>query len=291
MTSNKHYYKLLLLSLFTWSTLSSCAQKQGTKVDEKVIKKGNGLNEDDLESTFIIPFAGKDINTAGCSQCDTKPGDLSSFNAALKDVKVQRYTDGGTNKIEHKIAETFCDKAFFSTCNGLMIIQATDQKNDRVELRQEKNLDLKTPSIMRFQAKFENLPNASVTKGVTLAQIHSDASDVGRPLLRVEYTGENELRVVVTDTYVKGEGRSINDFMLTFKDGDELYCKLEMKGSDDQVSVYLKNMNTGKSKSKTYTVNSTWKEKDGNFHYKTGAYLQESGKSPRASYRMLQFTY
>ncbi|MDP5100967.1 MAG: polysaccharide lyase family 7 protein [Nonlabens sp.] len=272
-------------------TITGCSPKQATSTggqSTSVTPQG----DDAIESAYMLPRMEKTTaESKNCSTCDVKPGDLPAFNKALMDVKVQRYTDGGTTKIEHKIAETFCDKEFFSTCDGLMIIQATDEKSDRVELRQEKNLGLTAPSIMRFQAKFENLPNASASKGVTLAQIHNDASGVGRPLLRVEYTGENELRVVVTDTYVKGAGTSTNDYMVTFKDGDELYCKLEMTGNDDEVRVFIKNMNTGKSKSKAYTVNSTWKQKDGDFYYKTGAYLQESGKSPRASYSMLQFNY
>ncbi|PRP66826.1 polysaccharide lyase family 7 protein [Nonlabens agnitus] len=274
--------KLHLFSLLGVFILTACSPKIN----------GVDQNAQDAESAYMLPpIPASILSNEPCTSCNTVPGTLSQFANALKDSKLQRYTNAGTEKIEYKKAEEFCNPLFFTTCDNLMVLTATDQAKDRIEFRQEKDLSLNDQSIMRLQASFQNLPIGSTTKGVTMAQIHSDASGVERPLLRVEYTGAKDVRVVVTDTYVKGAGKSINDFMMNFQDGHELYCKLEIMESGNQVHVYLKNITTGKSNSKTYTVSNKWLEKDGDFYFKTGAYLQESGSIPIVRYQSLSYYY
>ncbi len=264
--------------------ISSCTSTIGaqTKTDKQT--------QEQLESAFILPIT-KASNKKSDPDCSIKPGDVAVFTAALKDSKLQRYTDDGTTKREFKNAEAFCDENFFYSQDNKLILIASDGKSDRIELRQEKNLSLNQQSTLRFQAQFENLPNSSDNKGVTLAQIHSDADGVGRPILRLEFTGANELRAVVTDTYEKGEGKSENDLLLSFRDGHHLYAMIEIAPAGNAMNIYVKNLDTGKSAFKTYTASIKWQQKDGDFYFKTGAYLQESGKSPRATYDLLQFTY
>lgn len=278
---------LLLGVVATLLCTASCTKEELDQVDLTL------EDENAIEAQFIIPVGQEtdDSSKASCDTCNTKPGDISKFNAALRDSKVQRYTNGGNTKKEYKTAETYCNTSFFTTCNGRMVFKSTSKTNDRVEIRQEKDLSLNNQSIMRFQAKLEDLPTSSSSKGVTIAQIHSDASSVGRPLLRLEYTGNNQLRAEVTDTYVKNEGSVKDDFMVNFNDGDQVYCKLEIKSSGNKVNIYVKNVSTGQTKSRTYTVSSKWRQKDGDFYFKTGAYLQQSGKSPRVSYNRFQFFY
>ena len=271
-----------LLIVLSATLFSACAQK-GTSTKKK---------KQDIEDQYILPaIEATVLNADPFTSCEPVPGSLSNFSSALKDSKLQRYTNAGSDKKEYKAAEEYCNPLFFTACGNLMVLTATDKAKDRIEFRQEKDLALNDQSIMRLQASFQNLPTGSSTKGVTMAQIHSDASGVERPLLRVEYTGANDVRVVVTDTYEKGEGKSTNDFMVNFRNGHELYCKLEIMESGNQVSVYVKNVTTGKSNSKTYTVVKKWLEKDGDFYFKTGAYLQESGSSPVVKYQLLNYYY
>lgn len=277
----KNYNKIFLISGVVLTGLLVSCGGASKSIDSTNIK--------DAESPFILPLH-EDIKE--CFSCDEKkPIHLDQFKTVLIDSKLQQYKNGGKSREEFKKLDTFCDDTIFKVCGDAMVLQATDDKNDRVEFRQLKNLKLNDQSILRFQAKFENLPNSNDRKGVTLAQIHNDAQGVGRPLFRVEYTGENELRAVLTDTYIKYEGESTNDYLVGFRDGHELYCKLEILESGNQISVYVKNINTGKSKTKIYTVDNKWLEKDGDFYFKTGAYLQVAGKAPRVSYYSLKYSY
>lgn len=280
--------RYLLVSTFFFAIfmvfLNACAQQVSDKNYSSTM-----IPLEIAEESYIMPLRDKSKETGDCNTCSTKPGDITNFSEALKQSKVQRYTNAGTIKKEYKEAETFCDLDFFSTCNNRLIITSTGEAKDRLELRQEKDLALNQKSIMRFQATWENLPSSNLKKGVTFAQIHSDASTVERPLLRIEYTGANEIRCVVTDTYEKGEGSAKNDLLFTYKEGQELYGKIELTGIDNQVLIYLKNLSTGKSATKTYRVSNKWLEKDGDFYFKTGAYLQEDGGRPQASYSLLAF--
>jgi len=280
--------KLFLpLSMILALLVINCSNESAIIEDEVSIE-----NQDAIEAQYIIPISkNNSTERAPCDICTTKPGDISKFNSALRDSKVQRYTNGGSTKKEYKKAESYCNTDFFNTCWGFMVLKTTNQKNDRVELRQEKNLSLNDQSILRFQAQLQQLPRSSSSKGITIAQIHNDASGVKRPLLRLEYTGNNKLRTVVTDTYVKDQGTVIKDYMVDFEDGDYVYSKVEIKSSGNKINIYVKNVTTGQSKSKTYTVSNKWRQKDGQFYFKTGAYLQVSGSTPRVSYNRFQYFY
>lgn len=280
MKSINYQIVYVLLGFILMIQMISCGVKSGSTIPNSSEKE---------EIPFILP---PHKTTTECYSCnEKKPNDLDRFKDAFVDSKLQQYTDEGKSREEFKNLTSFCDDTIFKVCGDAVVLQATDEKSDRVEFRQLKDLSLDTSSILRFQATFENLPNYGDRKGVTLAQIHSDASGVGRPLFRVEYTGTNELHAVLTNTYVKHEGESTTDYLIGFNDGHELYCKLEIVGSGNQIKVFVKNITTGKSKEKIYTVASKWLEKDGDFYFKTGAYLQVPGKSPRATYYSLNYFY
>ena len=172
-----------------------------------------------------------------------------------------------------------------------MVLTSTGKKNDRTEIRQNKNLSLNKYSAMDFSAVIENAPTSNPKKGVTIGQIHNDAEGVKRPLLRVEIAGGNAVRVVVTDSYLKGEGDTDNDFFTSFKDKDQIDCKIEINGANNKISVTIKNVTTGKSETKSYTVSKLWQEKDGEFYFKAGAYTQVDGPKTKVSYSKFQFLY
>jgi hypothetical protein len=227
----------------------------------------------------------------GCNTCAIIPGDLDQFKDALKDSKLHYYTDGGTTKLDLKKAEEVCDINYFTVCDNLLVVTSTGKKNDRTEIRQDKNLSLNTYSAMAFSATYENVPSSNSKKGVTIGQIHNDANGVKRPLLRVEIAGGNAVRVIVTDSYLKGEGDTDNDFFTSFKEKDQLDCKIEINEADNKVTVIIKNNTTGKSEQKTYKVSKLWQEKDGEFYFKAGAYTQVDGPKTKVSYSKFQFIY
>ena len=226
-----------------------------------------------------------------CDNCKVKPGDLSKFSDALKDSKIHYYTNSGTLKLDLKKAQEICDVNYFAACDGLMVLTSTGKKNDRTEIRQNKNLSLNKYSAMDFSAVIENAPTSNPKKGVTIGQIHNDAEGVKRPLLRVEIAGGNAVRVVVTDSYLKGEGDTDNDFFTSFKNKDQIDCKIEINGANNKISVTVKNVTTSKSETKSYTVSKLWQEKDGEFYFKAGAYTQVDGPKTKVSYSKFQFLY
>ncbi|SDR71166.1 Alginate lyase [Polaribacter sp. KT25b] len=226
-----------------------------------------------------------------CVNCDVLPGQLDNFKAALTDSKVHYYTNGGTTKLDLKKAEEVCDVNYFTTCNNLLVLISTGKKNDRTEIRQDKNLSLNQYSAMDFSAIYENVPSSNSKKGVTIGQIHNDTKGVKRPLLRVEIAGGNEVRVIVTSSYLKGEGKTENNFFTSFKEKDQLDCKIEINEADNNVTVIIKNNTTGKSEQKSYNVSKLWQEMDGEFYFKAGAYTQVDGPKTKVSYSKFQFLY
>ncbi|MBU3010573.1 polysaccharide lyase family 7 protein [Polaribacter vadi] len=249
-----------------------------------------------LSITFFLlmifsSFGQNQSEKSKCNLCDTLPGKISEFEAALIDSKLHYYTNNGKTKLDLKKAEEVCDANYFYTCNNLMVLISTGHKNDRTEIRQDKNLSLNDYSAMYFKGKFENAPDSNERKGVTIGQIHNDTKGVKRPLLRVEIAGGNAIKVIVTDSYIKNEGNVENDFFTSFKNKDEVECKIEINESDDKVTVYVKNITQNKAESKTYNVSDLWKEMDGNFYFKAGAYTQVSGPKTKVSYSKFQFIY
>ena len=226
-----------------------------------------------------------------CESCDIIPGKLTQFKDALTDSKVHYYTDGGTIKLDLKKAEEVCDENYFSICNNSLVLTSPGQKKDRTEIRQDKNLSLNDYSAMEFTAVFEKAPSSNSRKGVTIGQIHNDSKGVKRPLLRVEIAGGKAIRLVVTDTYLKGKGNVTNDFLTSFNDGDKIECKIEINKSGNKVTTHVKNISTGESKKISNKVSKTWREKDGEFYFKAGAYTQVSGPKTKVSYSAFNYLY
>lgn len=230
-------------------------------------------------------------NKLDCSSCNTKPGVIEKFANALIDSKLHYYTNQGKTKLDLKKAELECNANYFYTCNDNMVLISTGQKNDRTEIRQDKDLSLSNYSAMYFKAVFENAPDSNSRKGVTIGQIHNDTKGVKRPLLRVEIAGGNAIKVVVTESYIKNEGNVENDFFTSFSEKDEVECKIEINGTGDKVTVMINNITKQNKESKSYYVSDLWKQMDGNFYYKAGAYTQVSGPKTKVSYSTFKFIY
>lgn len=241
--------------------------------------------------TILSSFGQNQSEKSKCNLCETLPGKIAEFEAALTDAKLHYYTNNGKTKLDLKKAEEVCDANYFYTCNNLMVLISSGQKNDRTEIRQDKNLSLNEYSAMYFKGKFEKAPDSNERKGVTIGQIHNDTKGVKRPLLRVEIAGGNAIKVIVTESYIKNEGKVTNDFFTAFKDQDEIECKIEINDADDKVTVFVNNITQGKKEKKSYTVSDLWKEMDGNFYFKAGAYTQVSGPKTKVSYSRFQFIY
>lgn len=225
-----------------------------------------------------------------CNSCDTKPGQSEKFKAALTDSKLHYYTNGGTTKLDLKKAEEECNTNYFVLCGESLVLTSPGQKKDRVEIRQDKNLSLNQYSAMDFSAVYENAPSSNDRKGVTIGQIHNDTKGVKRPLLRVEIAGGDEIRVVVTDSFLKGEGNVENDFLVPFKEKDHIDCKIEIN-KNNKVTVSVKNKTTGKKKKRSYDISKLWQTMDGQFYFKAGAYTQVSGPQTKVSYDKFNFIY
>ncbi|MEN8966038.1 MAG: polysaccharide lyase family 7 protein [Polaribacter sp.] len=223
--------------------------------------------------------------------CDIKPGDIEKFNKALVDAKLHYYSNQGKTKLDLKKAEELCYKDYFYTLNGKMILISPGQKSDRIEIRQEKDLDLNAKSAMHFIATFEDVPEERSNKGVTIGQIHNDAKGVKRPLLRVEIAGGNQIRVVVTESYLKNEGDVENDFFTSFEQKDKIECIIEILGDGDELAVGVKNLTKNEARVITYSVGDLWKTMNGNFYFKAGAYTQVSGPKTKVSYEQFKFIY
>lgn len=240
----------------------------------------------------ITIFSQSNLNAkTTCGTCALLPGEVDKFSDALLDSKLHYYTNEGTTKFDLKKAEKECNLNYFSICNDKMVLTSTGYKKDRTELRQKKKLSLNDFSEMYFEAQIVNTPKANEKKGVTIAQIHSSAVGVKRPLLRVEIVGGNEIRSVVTESYLKGEGAVQNDFLVPFKDGDDIICAVTIKKGDNKVEVELINKTKKKKKKRTYKVSELWQTKDGLFYFKAGAYIQVSGPKTRVSYSEFKYQY
>jgi len=225
-----------------------------------------------------------------CYNCDLKPGQSKKYRKALTDSKLHYYTNGGTTKLDLKKAEEECNSAYFVLCDDNLILTSPGQKKDRVEIRQDKNLSLNQYSAMDFSAVYENVPASNDRKGVTIGQIHNDTKGVKRPLLRVEIAGGDEIRVVVTDSFIKGQGNVENDFLVSFKEKDQIDCKIEIN-KGNKITVSVKNNTTGKKKERSYNVSELWQKMDGQFYFKAGAYTQVSGPQTKVSYNKFNFIY
>lgn len=230
-------------------------------------------------------------STPPCGSCETIPGKLPTFKNALTDSKVHYYTNKGTVKLDLKKAEEVCNENYFSICNNLLVLTSPGQKKDRIEIRQDKNLSLNDYSAMEFSGVYENVPASNYKKGVTIGQIHNDTKGVKRPLLRVEIAGGKAIRVIVTDTYLKGEGKVTNNFLTSFNEKDHINCKISINKASNRVTVFVKNNSTGEEKQLSYKVSKTWREKDGQFYFKAGAYTQVSGPQTKVSYDSFKFIY
>lgn len=226
-----------------------------------------------------------------CNTCTVIPGQLAKFKDALTDSKLHYYTNEGTTKLDLKKAELECNINYFSVCKDLMILTSSGKTKDRTEIRQDKNLSLNSYSAMHFSAVFENVPSSNSRKGVTIGQIHNDTKGVKRPLLRVEIAGGNAIKVIVTDSYLKNKGNVDNVYLTSFDEKDHLDCKIEIKGTNNEISVIVKNITKGISIKRSFEVSDMWQQKDGNFYYKAGAYTQVSGPKTKVSYNKFQFIY
>lgn len=227
----------------------------------------------------------------GCGTCEVLPGQIAKFKNALTDSKLHYYTNGGKTKLDLKKAEKECNESYFLICDDLLVLTSPGQKKDRIEIRQDKNLSLNDYSAMDFSAYFEKVPASNDRKGVTIGQIHNDTKGVKRPLLRVEIAGGDEIRVVVTDTYLKGQGNVENDFLVSFSEKDHIDCKIEINQKGHKITVIVKNNTTGKKKSRSYKVSKMWQKMDGQFYFKAGAYTQVSGPQTQVSYDKFDFIY
>lgn len=252
-----------------------------------------------IKSFFLLSilFSTLSINAQDVSEektnnpCDIIPGQVEAFKNALTDSKLHYYTNGGTIKLDLKKAELECNQDYFTISNGALVLTSPGQKKDRVEIRQDKNLSLNDYSAMDFSASYEDVPSSNERKGVTIGQIHNDTKGVKRPLLRVEIAGGNQIRVIVTESYLKGKGNTTNDFLVSFKEKNHIDCKIEINDSSNKVSVIVKNNTTGEEKAKTYKVSKLWRQMDGQFYFKAGAYTQVSGPKTKVSYNKFDFIY
>lgn len=240
---------------------------------------------------FNISLVFSQENSNVCGTCDLKPGQVDKFKEALEESKLHYYTDEGTTKLDLKKAHEECNLDYFSICNNKLVLISTGKKKDRTEIRQKKKLSLNDFSKLYFEGTIFNTPKDNPRKGVTIAQIHSSADGVKRPLLRVEVAGGNEIRSVFTSSYLKGEGEVENDFLLPFKDGDKIVCTLEIRNSGNKVSVEVYNKTKDKRQKKTYKVSDLWQEKDGEFYFKAGAYTQVEGPKTIVMYDEFKFEY
>lgn len=238
---------------------------------------------------FNIPFSYSQNNS--CKSCTLKPGDLIHFKSALKDAKLHYYTNQGKTKLDLKKAEEVCDLNYFFECNDKMVLISPGQKSDRIEIRQDKDLALDKKSTLYFLASFEDVPTDRLNKGVTIAQIHNDTKGVKRPLLRVEITGNNQIRVILTESYLKNEGIVENDFFIPFNEKDLIECTLTILGNEEDILIKLKNVTQNKKREIVYHVSDLWKTMDGNFYFKSGAYTQVSGAKTKVTYHKFKFFY
>ena len=226
-----------------------------------------------------------------CGSCTIKPGQLNKFKDALTDSKLHYYTNGGKTKLDLKKANKECDSSYFFLCKDMLVLSSAGTKKDRTELRQKKKLSLNDASSMYFDAIIVNTPKTNKKKGVTIGQIHNSADGVKRPLLRIEIAGGNQIRSVVTNTYVKGEGKVKNDFLVPFKDGDNITCKIKIKKSGNEIMVEVKNITKNLKQKISYKVNDLWLEKDGEFYFKAGAYTQVTGPETKIFYNEFRYKY
>ena len=267
--------KAQTLFMSTLLILTSCSTEELSYEETEIAIEENSLTK--LETT----------NKIFCSSCTESPATYPRFSTALLDSKLQSEFLLG----DQKDLKNFCNTEFFTICDNNLVMTGPDILSDRTELRQVKDLSLNDFSQMKFSATYENLPTSSITKGVTIAQIHNDYVRVSRPLLRLDIVNGNRLQSHINHSFIKNDGPASNDNLISIKEGERLYVRMDISSFGNRVYVYAENKTTGEAASKMYIVNSNWNEANGQYYFKTGIYTQVDGYSSKASYDYLYFNY
>ncbi len=306
MYQSKHFLAILLIasvSLYCTNELTTESEPDQQDLFSDDLQAVDASPEEmaleaaianDYEYPSVLPPTKEEMDdeieaqrTLSCDTCSPKPGNINKFKPAL------RLSDYEFTGQSDKAAISYCSRSKFRTCRGYMVLTSGGDASDRSELKMDNSMNMNKENIMRVQSILENVPSNGGTRGLTIAQLHNRASGTRRPPVRIAI--ENGKVVVVVAHSRTGSSSSYTRYQtVNFSDGDAIYIKLETTGSGDKVNYYIQNKRTGASKSKTFTLPSTWRNNTARskMYFKAGAYQQQSssGDAPRASFSRYELT-
>ena len=109
-----------------------------------------------------------------------------------------------------------------------------------------------------------------------IAQLHNDHDDAERPYLTISAEGGTIYFKRSLD-HTKGSATDTSGTTLTYREDDRYRIKMESSNGSRSVFCKVWNLDTGESKSKTWSFDSSWDSLDGNFYWKHGIYMPDGG--------------
>ncbi len=143
----------------------------------------------------------------------------------------------------------------------------------RGEYRDATNIDLDKKNKQDFTFSIGDYDNEHE---LIMAQLHNDHDDVGRPYLTI--SAENgTIKFKRSDDYIKGTETTTSGTTLTYRTNDRYRIKMDSQSGSRSVFCKVWNLDTGESKSKTWSFDNTWSDVDGEFYWKHGIYMPDGG--------------
>ena len=224
------------------------------------------------------------IAKTGSTSNTTSPWDTDSSYNSKDDFQVDNDGNGAHNWNESEwdskpSANGFNIRTYVYGDGGTAVLTCPNGSSTRrAEYRDATNIDLDKNNKQDFTFSIVDYDNKHE---LIMAQMHNDASGVERPYLTIS-AEDGKIRFKRSDNFTKGSGTTTSGTTLTYRTNDRY--RIKMESSSDSRSVFCKvwNLDTGESKSKTWSFDSSWNSKDGSFYWKHGIYMPDGGSDDTA---------
>ena len=248
---------VLMISAFTFM-LTSCS------TEDEIIE---------LEEEFNVEgLAGKTGSTSNTNS----PWDTDSSYSASDSFQVDNDGNGAHNWNESKWDSTPSANGFnirtYCYGEGTDAIITCPTNGIRGEYRDATNIDLDLRNKQDYTFSIGDYDNEHE---LIIAQLHNDGG-AERPYLTISAEG-GKIYFKRSLDYTKGSATDTSGTTLTYRTNDRYRIKMESSYGTRSVFCKVWNLDTGESKSKTWSFDSSWNSLDGNFYWKHGIYMPDGG--------------
>ena len=237
-------------------------------------------SEDEISELEEISTTGATVDLAaktGSTSNTNSPWDTDSSYSASDSFQVDNDGNGAHNWNESKWDSTPSANGFnirtYCYGEGSDAIITCPSNGIRGEYRDVTNIDLDLKNKQDFTFSIGDYDNEHE---LIMAQLHNDASGVGRPYLTISAEG-GKIYFKRSLDFVKGTSTDTSGTTLTYRTNDRYRIKMESSYGTRSVFCKVWNLDTGESKSKTWSFDSSWNSLDGNFYWKHGIYMPDGG--------------